>query len=311
MLLEINITSSCAYPFYKPHFRLRVLFWSRARTSKPFSPLYYYIGTVWWISQTFVVQQSSMWTGCEGLHERSVFWRTGSLWMCAPSTPHPAFFFFSLLLPYDFLEKTSVCSLEDRLHGREGTREAKLLILRHVLILCPTCSLTAAFSSSLCVSVLSLFPPSMLCVLTLLLSLALPLLNNKPSVCGAIFGPFKATKRSPLSCSLSLSLSLFPFSAAIWHRARAYRKCKLWWPPRIVEEPSRLTCFHVWCVFNPVLALRWCSGLFTAAHFCFNILLFMLLQEKTYFNVVYKMNRIDNLLIVISSKCLSSLPCFF
>lgn len=50
----------------------------------------------------------------------------------------------------------------------------------------------------------------MLCVLTLLLSLALPLLNNKPSVCecvcGAIFGPFKATKRSPLSCSFSLFL---------------------------------------------------------------------------------------------------------
>lgn len=94
MLLEINITSSRAYPVYKPHFRLRVSFWSRARTSKPFSPLYYYIGTVWWISQTFVVQQSSMWTGCEGLHERSVFWRTGSLWMCAPSIPHPVFFSF-------------------------------------------------------------------------------------------------------------------------------------------------------------------------------------------------------------------------
>lgn len=150
--------------------------------------------------------------------------------VCPLQPPPHFFFFFPLLLPYDFLEKTSVCSLEDRLHGREGTRETKLLILRHVLILCPTCSLTAAFSSSLCVSVLSLFSPSMLCVLTLLLSLALPLLNNKPSVCECVwryFWPLQGHKALS-SLLLFLSLSLFPFSAAIWHRARAYRKCKLW-----------------------------------------------------------------------------------
>lgn len=128
MLLEINITSSCVYPVYKPHFRLRVLFWSRAHTSKAFSPLYYYIWTVWWISQTFVVQQSSMWTGCEGLHERSVFWRTGSLWMCAPSTPHPAFFLF-FAPPLRFPGK-DVCLFTGRLtawqRGNKGSEIAHL-----------------------------------------------------------------------------------------------------------------------------------------------------------------------------------------
>lgn len=76
------------------------------------------------------------------------------------------------------------------------------------------------------------------------------------SVCGSIFGPSKATKHSLLSCSCSFSLFLFSSSAAIWHWVRAYRKCKLWWPLRIVEKPARLTCFHVWCAFNP----SWYSG---------------------------------------------------
>lgn len=97
---------------------------------------------------------------------------------------------------------------------QQRERETKSFILRHVLlILCPTCSLTAAFSSSLSVSVLSLFSPSMLCVLTL--SLALPLLNNKPSVCKCVwlyFWPLQGHKAlSSLLLLLFLSLSVFLF----------------------------------------------------------------------------------------------------
>lgn len=75
-----------------------------------------------------------------------------------------------LLLPYNFLEKTPVYLFTGRRAIQQRAargRETKSFILRHVLlILRPTCSLIAASSSSFSTSVLSLFSPSMLCVLT-------------------------------------------------------------------------------------------------------------------------------------------------
>lgn len=169
-------------------------------------------------------------------------------------------FFFSplfLLLPYNFLEKTSICSLEDELYSREKERQNRS---SYVMSFSFSVPLVPSLPPFLPPSVFLYFPSSLhpCCVFLLsrLLSHCWTISPVCVSVCGSIFGPSKATKHSLLSCSCSFSLFLFSSSAAIWHWVRAYRKCKLWWPLRIVEKPARLTCFHVWCAFNP----SWYSG---------------------------------------------------
>lgn len=123
-----------------------------------------------------------------------------------------AFFFppsLSCSSPFNFLEKTSACSLEDARYRDQIVHLTSCLShsLSHLCLFSPP---------PLPPSALLYFPssPHPCCVFILTLSLALPLLNNNPSVfkcvCGAIFGPSKATKHSLLSCSFSLFLCFWP-----------------------------------------------------------------------------------------------------
>lgn len=118
-------------------------------------------------------------------------------------------FFFSpfLLLPYNFLEKTSVCSLKDELYSSEPREAERRKGSSYVMSFSFSVPLVPSLPPPLPPWALLYFPssPHPCCVFSC--SLALPLVNNNPSVCKCVWRYFW-----PLQGHIALSSLLLCFS---------------------------------------------------------------------------------------------------